>query len=65
MLFALQNPEKSNPPNAGLDDKADFGVKQKQFQGYAWLGAVDPTLLDHERCELLLIAASADVEGTH
>ena len=60
----LQNPKKGDPPNAGLDEKADFGAeKQKKFQGYAWLGAIDPSMLDNERCELLLIAASKDVQG--
>ena len=63
-LPLLQNPERGDPPNTGLDDKADFSPgKQKQLQGYAWIGAQDPTLLDHERCELLLIAASTDVQG--
>lgn len=41
----LQNPAKPNPgnPNIGLDNKADFGEKQKLFEGtpggYAWIAA--------------------------
>ena len=44
--------------------------QQKQFEGtpggYAWTGAQDPTLLDHKRCELLMIGATDDpqrIEG--
>ena len=66
--FPLQNPKKGDPRGVGLDDKADFSPqKQKQFGGkeggYAWAGANDPTLLDYKNCELLLIAASKDVQG--
>ena len=63
-MSLVQNPKRGDPPNAGLDEKADFSPnKQNKFQGYAWIGAIDPTLLDHKNCELLLIAASADVQG--
>ena len=40
----MQNPTKKNPGrNVGLDTKADFGEKQKLFDGipggYAWISA--------------------------
>ena len=48
----VQNPAKKNPPqrNIGLDTKADFGEKQKLFEGtpggYAWISArVSPSLI--------------------
>lgn len=64
LLLLLQNPKKGDPNNVGLDTKADFPSEQQdKFQGYAWLGAIDPTLLDHQNCEMLLIAASTDVES--
>ena len=62
----LQNPEKANPPGAGLNDKADFKdepAKQRKFGGYNWIGAQDTSLLDYERCEVLLVAATTDLKG--
>ncbi|KAK9814928.1 hypothetical protein WJX73_002205 [Symbiochloris irregularis] len=62
--LSIKNPKKGDPNNVGLDNKADYPAEQQdKFQGYAWLGAIDPTMLDHQNCEMLLIAASTDVEG--
>lgn len=44
-IWWLQNPKKKDPPqrNVGLDTKAEFGEKQKLFEGtpggYAWISA--------------------------
>ena len=54
----MQNPGTNDPPNAGLDNKADFkGSQKKQFGGYRWIGCHDPSLLDMQRCEFLFIGA--------
>ena len=61
---ALQNPETPNVGNAGLENKPDFSPeKMKKFGGYRWASASDPSFLDVERCELLLIGASEDLKG--
>ena len=58
MVLHLQNPEGSEPPNAGLNNKADYkGSQKKQFGGYRWIGCQDPSLLDVQRCEFLFIGA--------
>lgn len=63
-LYCLQNPERGDPRGVGLDNKADYSPKkQDKFQGYAWIGAVDPTLLDHQNCELLFIGETTDLQG--
>ncbi len=48
----------------GLEEKADFPEEKcKEFGNYAWIGVTDPTLLEYERCEFLLVAATEDVQG--
>lgn len=48
----------------GLAQKADYPAeKLAQFDGYAWIGAADPELLEFERCEFLLVGATEDVAG--
>jgi hypothetical protein len=45
--------------------KADFlnePERMKQFGDRRWIGIEDPTLLDYERCELLLIGARSGAE---
>ncbi len=66
----FQNPEAANPPNAGLGrtQKADYPKdKKKEFEGtpggYSWISAKDPSLLDFNGCELVLIATHADISG--
>jgi hypothetical protein len=67
--ISIKNPAKGNPPNAGLSrgSKADFGEKQKLFEGtpggYAWIPAHDPAMLDVQNCELLLIGGSSDLNA--
>ena len=55
-----------NPPYAGLERKAEFKdekEKREEFGPYAWIGARDTSLLDYERCEVLLVGTTADVRG--
>lgn len=60
-VMQVKNPERPNPPNVGLGDKADYSQEQRgEFRGYAWIAAHDPTLLDRERCELLLVGAHGE-----
>eukprot|EP00891_Asterochloris_glomerata_P000121 jgi/Astpho2/121/Aster-04586 len=67
--ISVKNPETGNPPNAGLEEKADFDKRQmhefkgKRTKGLRWISVQDPTLLDKPHCEILLIGASRDVEG--
>ncbi len=60
----VQNPKTPNVGNAGLENKPDFSPeKMKKMGGYRWIAASDPSFLDVERCELLLIGASEDLKG--
>ena len=62
----LQNPGNDEPPNAGLSNKADYkGGQKKQFGGYRWIACHDPSLLDAERCEFILIGATEDLQGKY
>jgi hypothetical protein len=48
----------------GLEEKADFPQEKKdEFGGYAWIGCTDPSLLEYERCEFLLVGATENVQG--
>jgi hypothetical protein len=61
LLVSVKNPTKPSPPNAGLSNKAEFTEEQKkEFGNYAWIPVSDPSLLDRERCELLLIGGRKD-----
>lgn len=65
-IMYVQNPGAGDPPNAGLQNKADYkGSQKKQFGGYRWIGCHDPSLLDMERCEFLFIGARGgeDIKG--
>ncbi|EIE27488.1 hypothetical protein COCSUDRAFT_55496 [Coccomyxa subellipsoidea C-169] len=69
-IISVKNPEAANPPNAGLgkNQKADYPKdKKKEFDGapggYSWISAKDPSLLDFNGCELVLIATHADISG--
>ena len=60
----VQNPTVDDPPNAGLSNKADYkGDQKKQFGSYRWISCQDPSLLDAERCEFILIGATEDLQG--
>ena len=64
MLRLVQNPTVDDPPNAGLSNKADYkGGQKKQFGNYRWISCQDPSLLDAERCEFILIGATEDLQG--
>lgn len=64
MLCLVQNPTVDEPPNAGLSNKADYKAGQKkQFGNYRWIPCQDPSLLDAERCEFILIGATEDLQG--
>ncbi|KAG7672795.1 hypothetical protein Ndes2526B_g08669 [Nannochloris sp. 'desiccata'] len=40
----------------GLEQKAEYTPeKKKEFGNYAWIGCTDPSLLEYERCEFLLV----------
>ncbi len=63
-MWSMQNPGNDDPPNAGLSNKADYkGGQKKQFGGYRWISCQDPSLLDAERCEFILIGATEDLQG--
>jgi len=52
----------------GLEQKADYAPEQKkEFGNYAWIGCTDPSLLEYERSEFLLVgtreAAGDEVKG--
>ncbi|DBB02711.1 TPA: hypothetical protein ACH3X3_011658 [Trebouxia sp. C0006] len=62
--LSIKNPGNDDPPNAGLSNKADYkGGQKKQFGGYRWISCQDPSLLDAERCEFILIGATEDLQG--
>lgn len=62
----LQNPGNDEPPNAGLSNKADYkGGQKKQFGGYRWIACHDPSVLDAEHCEFILIGATEDLQGKY
>lgn len=64
VLRLVQNPTVDDPPNAGLSNKADYkGSQKKQFGNYRWISCQDPSLLDAERCEFILIGATEDLQG--
>ena len=64
LLSYVKNPGNDDPPNAGLSNKADYkGGQKKQFGGYRWISCQDPSLLDAERCEFILIGATEDLQG--
>ncbi|CAF1030808.1 unnamed protein product [Rotaria sordida] len=59
---AVKNPQKKNPPGAGLGQtqKAEFPEKvQKKFGSYQWLPA-EPAMLDIPGCEMVWIGSSTD-----
>lgn len=64
--FSVKNPSNEPRPGGvpiGLEQKADYTQeKREEFGGYAWIGVSDPSLLEFERCEFLLVAATEDVE---
>lgn len=63
-FLSVQNPTLDDPPNAGLSKKADYkGGQKKQFGNYRWIPCQDPSLLDAERCEFILIGATEDLQG--
>jgi hypothetical protein len=42
----------------GLEEKAEYPPEQKrEFGNYAWIGCTDPSLLENERSEFLLVGA--------
>jgi hypothetical protein len=61
-FLALQVKNPANQPpqgQIGLTEKAEFPKeKLEEFKDYAWIGALDPSLLEYERAEFLLVAAS-------
>jgi hypothetical protein len=64
--FSVKNPSNEPRPGGaaiGLEQKAEYTEeKREEFGGYAWIGVSDPSLLEFERCEFLLVAATEDVE---
>ena len=65
-IVAVRNPEAPAPPDAGLPRGRRSQLPQEvreRFRGRRWLALDDPTLLDHEGIELVLIAAGEDVEA--
>ncbi len=63
-IMSVKNPSNEPPQGAtiGLGDKAEYPEsKKEEFEGYAWIPARDPQLLEYERCEFLLIGAADDV----
>ena len=66
LAMPMQNPDNkdSEPPNAGLSNKADYKSGQKkQFGNYRWIACHDASLLDAERCEFIFIGATEDLQG--
>ncbi|KAL3131056.1 hypothetical protein ABBQ38_000372 [Trebouxia sp. C0009 RCD-2024] len=62
--LSMKNPTLDDPPNAGLSKKANYeGAQKKQFGNYRWIPCQDPSLLDAERCEFILIGATEDLQG--
>ncbi|KAL6780070.1 hypothetical protein ACKKBF_B14555 [Auxenochlorella protothecoides x Auxenochlorella symbiontica] len=60
--LSVKNPNKTSNPAVGLREKADLPeALENEFQGYAWIAARDPKLLDYERVELLFVGASKDL----
>lgn len=59
-VLQIKNPANEPPsgPPLGLEEKAAYSEeKKKEFGAYAWIPATeDLTLLDYERCEVLLVA---------
>lgn len=64
---SVKNPEKGAPRNAGLseDAKADYPKsKQKEFEGRRF-APTDPTLLDYEGAEFILVGARRNPEDDY
>jgi len=65
-LLRLQNPKKGNPPqaNVGLSTKADFGEKQKLFDGkpggYAWIPAEVRSNCKCSKTSLIIVLDNLD-----
>jgi hypothetical protein len=65
-IISVKNPEKGSPPRAGLPkrDAAKFPKSlQERFAERKFVSVDPPAFLDHEGAELLLIAASDDVQA--
>ena len=65
-IVAVRNPEAEAPPNAGLrpDQRPAYPPElQERFGDRRFIGLDDPSLLDYEGTELVLIGAAEDVES--
>ncbi len=60
-----QEPSKPESEQADPQPKQETaeGGQKKQFGGYRWISCQDPSLLDAERCEFILIGATEDLQG--
>lgn len=64
-IISIKNPEKSSPQGTGLEaeQKADLPKPlQDRFEDKRFIPAKPPEFLDYRETELILIAASADIE---
>lgn len=61
----MQNPYSTAGSQAlGLEQKADYSEEKKEeFGDYAWIPLHDPSLLDYDRCEFLLVATAHDLHA--
>ena len=65
-IVAVRNPEEEAPANAGLrpDQRPDYPPElQERFGSRRFIALDDPSLLDYEGTELVLIGAAEDVES--
>lgn len=64
-IVTVKNPERPSPRQAGLSprQKADYPKELRdRFDGKSFVPADPPELLDHEGAELVLMAASDDIQ---
>lgn len=65
VLWQIKNPEQSNPPTQGLQNKrkATYPAHlQDHIGSYSFVAADPPDFLNYEGCEFILISASNDIE---